>query len=196
MRKVLLLLLALAIVSPAIALTYTYQFSGNVTQLTNPNNAIPGAYLNQPFTGTFSYSSMPFSSTGIYDQMASLKITLGSFTLDHTNKPTFITVANYATTATGRQDSFSFHASGTQGLYNYSRSGINLADSTRTVFSSTALPTSLLLNSFTLAQMNLTGSKGASTFSIVGNVTTLTLIPEPATLLLLTAALPLLRRKR
>jgi hypothetical protein len=189
-------MMALSIMAPALAQLYTYEFSGYVTQITNQNNAIPGVYLNQPFTGLFSYSSMPFSSTGIYDQPASLTIKLGSFTLTHTDKTCQITVINNLTSATGKVDSFTFHASGTQGLYNYTRSGVTLQDSTRTVFTTTALPETLLLSAFNSAKMNLTGTKGADTFNIIGNINSLKLVPEPATLLLLTAALPFLRRKR
>jgi hypothetical protein len=196
MRKVFVLMMALSIITPALAQLYTYEFSGYVSQITNQNNAIPGVYLNQPFTGTFSYSSMPFSTTGIYDQPASLTIKLGTFTLTHTDKQTAITVINNLTSATGKVDSFTFHASGTQGLYTYTRSGVTLQDSTRTAFTTTALPETLLLSAFNSAKMNLTGSKGTDTFNIIGNITTLTLIPEPATLLMLAAAIPFLRRKR
>lgn len=196
MRKV-TFLMALTIIPPAFALVYDYEFSGYVSQVTNSNNAIPGVYVNQPFTGIFSYSSMPYSSTGIYDQYASLTINLGSFTLTHTDKFTYVTVVSYPDTSTyiGKKDSFTFHASGTQGLYTYNRSGITLSDSTRTAFSSVALPELLQLSAFNLAQMNLTGNKGTDTFNIIGNINNMTLVPEPATLLLLAAALPLLRRR-
>ncbi len=195
MRKAVYLMMVCAIIQPALATLCTYEFSGTITQIASPS-PFPGIVLNQPFTGTFSYTLMPYSSTGIYNQTASLAFTTGAFQFSHTGT-TQIIVVDYAATSAhaGKSDSFTFDASGSQGTYTYSRTGVHLQDSTRTALTSTAIPELLSDSAFSIRQLRFTGIANGQTFSYIGTINQMQLIPEPATLLMLLSAVPLLRRK-
>lgn len=196
MRKAVYLMMVCAIMLPALATTCTYEFSGTITQVTNPN-PFPGIALNQPFSGTFSYTLMPYNSTGIYDQTATLTFTTGSFSFAH-NGTTQIIVVDYpiSPTYSTKSDSFAFDASGSQANYSYFRTGVYLQDSTRMALSSTAIPDELSFSAFGIAQLRFTGKANGQNFNYIGAITHASAVPEPATLLMLLSAAPFLGRRK
>jgi len=194
MRKAVLFVMVCAVTLPVLATTCTYEFSGYITQITNPT-AFPGIALNQPFTGTFSYTLMPANSTGVYNQTASLDLAIGSFSLSHHGE-TLVMCLDYPVGSAGKSDSFTFHASGTQPAYSYFRTGIYLQDSTRTALTSTAIPELLPYSGFSVAQFQFLGNMNNQGFSYTGAVNAITPVPEPCTLLILLSAVPLLGQRR
>ena len=183
-----LLSLAVLLAATAAAGTYTYQFTGVIDLInSNENNAIPDVVTDQSFTGWFSYDS---STKG------AMAFTLGAFQPAVINDSCFVVVYNDPPATPSGCDSFSAMYYDTQGQYTFERTGITLKDTTCTAFSSTQLPTDLVLSMFTSARLDIAGHKGTDDFNISGKITSLTQVPEPACLLLVLCGTLCLRRRK
>jgi len=193
MRPVIFPLAILLAAAPGIAQTYTYQFAGTInTIVLNENNAIPGVYLNQSFSGWFSYNSDSQTT-----EIGAIAFTLGEFESAVIDDCCLATVLNNPAPPTSQSnyDLFSALFYDIQDDYEFWRTGITLKDSTCTAFDSDQLPTDLILSMFSVARLDISGSKGEDDFNISGRITSLTQIPEPASLLILLSGTLCLRRK-
>ncbi len=179
-----------------------YEFSGFIDTINNnQNNVLPGVTINQPFEGTFSYSIVPdydpdSTRHGGYYQDASISVSLDYFTLSYLDDFVYFSIRDEISSG---EDRFYFVVDGQQGDYNFSNFGIILLDSTRQVFTDDSLPLSLDLNDFTSSKLLLIGRKQMQDyFNVEGTITSLTLVPEPATMSLLFGGLLLMnvRMKR
>jgi hypothetical protein len=179
--------------------TVEFEFSGYIDDISaNENNALGNVYINQPFEGWFTYSSVPDQSPnpayGRYHQNASISVTLGTQTITYFDDFVYIRVYdNYR-----GEDEFSFAVDNRQGDFEFTGYGVHLSDSTGVVFNSDALPMSFDLTHFDSARLELHGHKYPvwDWFDVSGEITSLILIPEPATLLLLGFGAVLLRKRR
>ena len=187
MKLIILTLIFVSVSFPVMANTVEFEFSGFIDNISsNENNALGNVYLNQPFDGWFSYSSVadqyPSSdTTGHYHQDASISVTLGTQTLSYIDAYVYIRVYdNYS-----NEDEFSFAVDASQGDFAFNGYGIRLSDSTATVFNSDALPMSFDLAQFDSPRLIIRGSKlpNSDWFDVEGEITSL--VPEPATIFLL-----------
>ena len=202
-KLIMLNLVFLSLSLAVIADTVEFEFSGFIdTIYVNENNALGDVYINQPFEGWFSYSSVPDQwpdsvETGCYHQDASISVTLGTQTLSYIDDFVYIWVHNnhYYYNA----DIFSFGVDGPQGDFDFGSYGVQFYDSTGTVFDNDDLPMSFELAQFDSARLTILGRKipSSGSFDIGGEITSITLIPEPGTVLLLGfGGLALLRKRR
>jgi hypothetical protein len=195
MKPVLLFLAILfAAVPVSAAVTYTYQFTGTIDAIgQNQNNAIPGVYAGQTFSGWFSYNSDTLTT-----EIGALSFTLGSFQPAVIDDRLYLIIMNYTAPPVNPStyDMLSAMYYDTQGEYAFWRTGIVLEDTTCTALSTTQLPTNLTLSMFTSARFDIIGIKGSDPFNISGAITGLSPIPEPATLLLLAGVTLCLRRNK
>lgn len=178
-----------------------FEFSGFIDNInSNENNALGNVYLNQSFDGWFSYSSVPdqypsSATTGHYHQNASISVTLGTQTLSYIDDYVYIRVYNNYS----NEDKFSFGVDASQGDFDFTGYGIYLSDSTGVVFNNDDLPMSFDLAQFDSTRLTIAGYKlpNHDWFDVGGEITNMTLIPEPGTLLLLGfGGLALLRKRR
>lgn len=174
-----------------------YEFSGFIdTIVYNQNNVLPGLTINQPFEGRFSYSIIPDHISdpkygyGVYHQDASISVSLDNLTLSYLDDFVNFLIYNEISSV---EDGFYFAVDGDQGDYSFSNFGIILLDSTCQAFADNSLPLSLDLNDFTSSKLQLIGSKQMHDyFNVEGTITSLTLVPEPATMSLLLGGLLLM----
>lgn len=197
------LIFLFALLLSAVAVTadsYEFEFSGYIDVIeANTNNALPGIYLNQPFHGWFSYSIVPDQTPnpdyGVYSQNASISTTLGTLDLDHIDDHIYIRVANDYTNG---EDIFSHAVDASNGSFGFTKYGLYLTDSTGTVFNTGQLPVSFDLSQFDSRRFMLKGYSLPNTdwFDVEGEITSLTLVPEPITLASLFLGALFIRNKR
>ena len=181
--------------------TVEFEFSGFIDIInSNENNALGNVYLNQPFDGWFTYSSVPDQSSdpvyGSYGQDASISVTLGTQIISYIDDYVIIVVSNNDYTGA---DSFLHVVDATQGDFSFTYYGVDLTDSTGMVFNNDDLPMSFDLAQFDSSMLVIAGYKlpNWDWFYVGGEITNMTLIPEPATLLLLgLGGLALLRKRK
>lgn len=185
MKPVLLFLAILFAAAPvSAAVTYTYQFTGTIDAIgQNQNNAIPGVYAGQTFSGWFSYNSDTLTT-----EIGALSFTLGAF------QPAVIDDRLYCNVVTDYALNTMYYD--TQGQYEFWRTGVALQDTTGITFTKNQLPTEILFSMLTSARLNISGSKGPDSFNLSGPITSLSAVPEPTTLLLLAGVTLCLRRKK
>ena len=200
MKRMIVLLVVVCLSYACYGQVIEYEFSGFIDTIDdNQNNVLPGLTINQPFEGTFSYSIVPDQSSlsrlGRYNQDASISVSLDNFTLSYLDDFVYFSVSDQISPG---EDRFSFMVDGQQGDYNFTLFGVRLIDSTRQAFTDDSLPLSLDLNDFTSNKLHIVGYKEANLFQIEGTITSLTLVPEPATMSLLFGGLLLMnvRMKR
>ena len=180
--------LLLAAGPPAQAAPITFDFGGTVTSV---DPALAGSFaVSQSLTGSFTYesTSLPSSPGGgnYFTALTALSFTVGTYSasflgpLPPPSQDLKISVINLP-----GLDIFNVSAVTTDGLtgppaagFAFSGFFFSLQDNTGTVFSSTALPTSLSLSSFdfpvfTLEFLDLDDNE----FAVEGTVTSLTLVP-------------------
>ena len=179
-----------------------YEFSGFIDTIgDNENNVLPGLTIDQPFEGRFSYSIIPDQDSdpgvGRYDQDVSISVSLDNFTLSILDDPVYFDITNGISSG---EDIFYLGGQARRGDYYYTNFWVSLIDSTRQAFTDDSLPLSLDINDFTSSKLGISGFKDPQRdfFSIEGTITSLTLVPEPATMSLLFGGLLLMnvRRKR
>ena len=185
---------------PVRAEIVTFEFEGYIDNIVkNENNVIEGVYLNQPFTGWFNYStdvqdlapSNPLS--GLYYQDASIVVNLGDQTYPYLDG--FI---NFTITNDNDGDKFFYVVDGGYGDYGFTWFGLELTDSTGTVFATDDLPVSLNIDDFDSAFFRMAGDEIATSdyFRIEGQITNIQYIPEPTSFVLLALGGVALRIKR
>jgi len=201
-RSVCLLALLAVLTVPAIAVAelYTYRFTGTVTTVAD-NTAGLSIDQGQTFTGFFSFNDVNDGNNNgdvaEYNQNASISLYLPNITLALSNQPTQIYM--YNDTNGLRADTFGFLAQGRQAGYQFSAFYVHLIDTTDRAFANTDLPPVLNVSGFTQHTLTLTGASAADpalTFNIIGDLTEVTRVPEPATLALLALGALALRRRR
>ncbi len=195
MRQAILLLLLLCVISPALA-SYQYEFSGHIDLIErNEGHVLGDISLQQPFHGWFSYSIVPIQGNA-YNQNASMSVTLDSLTLSYLDDHIYVRVSN---NSSYNNDAFTFAVDNAQGNFSYSWFGVEFIDSSNSVFNNRDLPVSLDLADFDSTRLRVWGSQypypNSQSFNVEGVITTLTLIPEPATLSLLIPGCVLLYRR-
>ena len=204
-------LLAFCGSAPAEAALVSYNFSGAITTASDPLASF-GISPGDTFAGSFTYdTSLSVVSSGpgnvLYEQPvpiapSALSVTVNGvqYAAANSSAPLRIQVTN---NAGGLQDQFVYHTvfAGSlvqplSGSYPFSNMALSLHDSSGTVFSSTAIPSSLDLTDFDVAMfsINLSQDLGdpASETLFLGTITWLTSVPEPGSLMLMLTALPLI----
>lgn len=179
---------------------YKYQFTGSVTTIT-ANTAGLAIEADQSFTGWFTFRDVPDQNTGsvdvaYYNQNASISLTLPAISLSLIDKYAGISMVRdlYDT----RNDGFNFNIAAAGSGLQFTDFRIVLVDQSNTAFLNTTLPANLDPAKFTTHELQLKGSlisDISKTFNITGNLSTVTLVPEPATLALLALGALALRRK-
>ncbi len=186
---------------PVQATSVEFEFSGFINAVySNENNALGNVYIAQPFEGWFTYSSVPDQyptspSTGHYFQHTSISVALDSQTLSYIDAVVYIRV--YDNYSSG--DTFSFGVDASQGDFDFTNYGVRFSDSTGTVFIDDSLPMSFDLAQFDDRELTIAGYRtpNGDWFHVTGEVTSLTLVPEPGTVFLFgLAGVGLLRRHR
>jgi hypothetical protein len=176
-----------------------FEFSGYVDSINYNENNVIDVTMGQQLTGWFSYEIVPDlnsnTSVGEYFQdNASMSMTLGTETVEYLNDFVYLRTYDQST------DNFSFMVDSTLPGYAGIWMHIILDDSTGTVFSSDALPTSLELAEFDSARFVFAGNKFNNdqydSYYIQGDVTDLVAVPEPTTLTLLTLGGMLIRKRK
>lgn len=181
----------------------TFSYEGIIDTINdNENDAIPGLHLGQEFHGWFQYEIVPDQDSSIYhgeyNQDTSIAVTLDDLTISYLDDFVYVRVYNIGA-GSPSNDAFSFAVDGGEVDYNFTYFGIELEDSTDTVFDSDALPISFDLTQFDSTRFKLHGYKlpNWDWFSAEGQLTSLVQIPEPGTILLLGfGAVMLGKRKR
>jgi len=202
MKKLSILIFVLSLlISNVFAETIEFEFEGYVDVL--EENTDDGMfYMGQQFQGSFSYCLIPdldlgaVSYSGAYHQNASLSVMLDTANINYSDSWVFIRVYNGFPNG---EDSFSFGVDAQYEEYNFTKFGIELTDSTGAVFNSDALPTSLDLSAFDSVRFCFAGYKNGFSdwFHAEAQITKLTLIPEPCSVVLLgLGSIALLRRRR
>lgn len=196
--------------SPAQAALVSYNFAGAITTASDPLVNF-GIVVGNPLAGSFTYdTSLGVVSSGpgnvVYEQSAPLTFSVTvngvQYSAANSSAPLRVQVTD---NSGGLNDQFVFHTvfAGSlvhplSGSYPFSNMALSLHDSSATVFSSTAIPSSLDLNDFDIAgfSLNLSQALGEpeSETLFLGSITSLTPVPEPGSLVLLLTALPLMIR--
>lgn len=178
----------------------TFEFSGFIDTINdNTNNVLPGIYTGQAFEGRFSYSAVPdqrptYPQYGSYHQTASISTSLGALDLDYIDSYIYIRTTNL-----DNCDSFSFLVDAINGdsTLAFTGYGIELIDFTGAVFNTDALPMSLDLAQFDSKRFLLRGYSfpDLDLFDVEGEITGLTLVPEPMSVLLLAFGCSLVKKR-
>jgi hypothetical protein len=192
------LVLALVSARPTEAGIVTVNFSGTVTSIDDPSGYISGTNLGDSFSGTLVYNSsatvdLPganpahytFLPNGTNPFVAPLGITLtvGSHTFSTLYTGLMQLTVQNDLASSNYPDAFGAVADVKVGN-TFSLAGFVLGDKTGTVFSSTALPTSLDLSQFTVGEVNLVSPSANGTNVFVGTIN-LSSVPEPASMTLM-----------
>ncbi|MFV2065714.1 MAG: PEP-CTERM sorting domain-containing protein [Pirellulales bacterium] len=200
---------------PTQAALVSYNFAGAITTASDPLASF-GIVTGDPFTGSFTYdTSLGIVSSGpgnvLYEQPAPIAPLTFSVTVNgvqyaaaNSSAPLRIQVTD---NSGGLNDQFVVHTVYTgslvhplSGSYPFSNMALSLRDSSATIFSSTAIPSSLDLNDFDLVgfSLNLSQNLGdpASETLFLGTITSLTAVPEPGSLMLMLTAISLIRLSR
>lgn len=195
----------LAVLSaPAFAVlddVYTYRFTGSITAISD-NTAGLAVQTGQSFTGWFTFREVNDDNNNpdvaYYNQEgASISLTLPSGGMSLTSKFAGISMVN-GTLTNGRSDNFDMNVVGSQDGLLFTSFRISLGAQNKDVFLATVLPPNLDPGRFSTHTILLQGSladNSAMTFDITGNLSSIILVPEPATMALLALGALALRRK-
>jgi hypothetical protein len=182
--------------SGAGAVTLTVSFSGTVD--TVPTALASAFSKDEAISGSFQIDSLtsdsnPDATIGLYLGPTNSSFQFGSYlaTAPGGSSGDSVLVRNAG------QDSFQFNGlcgglcgATDVGEYFLTNMGLALHDSTATVFTSQALPTSLDIGDFDSAQVTLTFQHVTlPSQNVIGAITSVTLVPQPSTALLLAAGL-------
>jgi hypothetical protein len=180
------------------AVPITYELTGVLSKVSDPENVLGGQLsIDMPFTGSLTYdpAASPESTSGTSAQYRwdptgtdfSLSISVGP--IDAQSAPTGW---SRVTVVDGYSDFDAFMAASSLVW----STGVNVAgleivmqDSTQTVFDGLGLPSYLDLDDFDTHDFNMLAQTGSGVALVVGNIQTLTLIPEPGTATLLLVGL-------
>lgn len=186
MKRFLCMTAVLLVPAVAPAEMVTYHFAGTIDTINfNDSDAFPEGDIGQSFTGWFSYSSDSRDT-----EIGEIAFSIGSFQSD---------VLNDRLYPVENPDAMYMYFYGTQGDYDFARTGFAFTDTSGQVFdtSDDQLPTQLSLSTFDSSVFRILGYKtSVGNFYISGPLTTLTLVPEPATISLLALGAVALLRKR
>lgn len=186
MRSLAVVSVCLLLAGVAGAQLVTYAFTGTVDKVNfNTNNAFPEGYVGRSFSGWFS-----FSSDSRTTEIGSMAFSIGSFQSPVINDRLYPPVS---------LPSIYFYYYERTGNYDFGRTGFTFANYSGPAFGS-KLPTDIALSMFSAVRFSIQGSKivngvYSGNFDISGPVSTLQLIPEPATIALLAAGGLLLRKR-
>lgn len=189
MKRTCLFTAVLLLSVTVMAQTVTYEFAGTIDEIHfNDNNVFSEGYVKQPFSGWFSYSS-----DSDVTEIGAITFSLGTF------QSSIIDDRCYALE---ESTSLYFSFYGTQGDYVFGRTGLTFTDNSGAAFEDdNQLLTFLTLSMFDDVEFSIQGYKKQGTvflgnFSLEGQVTSLTLVPEPASMLLMLMGGLYLRRKQ
>lgn len=168
----------------------TFSFSGTVWSVnTNTNLTLGDIQVDDPFFGTFSYEPTPDAnpnvSQGVYNQNATLRLSIGGNEINYVNDFVYVRIGN------GSTDYFDFAVDNSFDDWNMSYFGFEMEDSSGLAFADDSLPESIVLSSFDNPLFNLRGRRVSTNeqFWLDLKVTSIVSIPEPwATAPLLAAA--------
>ena len=201
MKLIMSIMLVLSIPLASIGSPLTFEFSGYIDYIeANENNALGNLSLNQPFHGWFRYSVVPDQDAdtnyGYYGQDASISVTLGTLTLPYIDDYVYVRVGNNY--YNNNEDAFVHVVDGGQGDYNFTKFGIYLFDSTGTVYDNDALPVSFDLAQFDSTRLDIYGSTSPvyNWFAVEGEITDITFVPEPISLILMATSFTILSLTR
>ena len=199
-RVLLFLMLPLSLLGPCnlYASTVLYEFTAVVDSIAGQYGQVD-IVTGQTISGWFRYddavldtftSGLYHETFGNYSQDASMSLVLGSQSVTCLNGPTSITIHNAGTLHPSDDDSFKFFTNrvAIQEAGDYADLSIELYDLTKTVFDSDALPALMELSAFATAQFCCGIAPGPNQnyyFRTSGHLTSLTQVPEPATVSLL-----------
>jgi len=180
------------------AVSISFNMSGDITGVNDNNSLLNGSIVvGDAFSGTFTYdSSLPdtvfdptvYSSGGLSSSITSV-VTAGNYvfqgdsgTVDLQNKSSDSLLFLFPYTSNPFID---LGPNPGRAIF------ITFLDSSGTVFSDDSLPTSLNLSNFSSATITLFGDSGPSNplFSVSGNITSLSPVPEPSSSILLLTGL-------
>ena len=178
-------------------------YEGDLTLVTDPYDRFNASvYVGAEFSGNYTYdpdvavdSNPGDPKLGAYNLAGELAADVGD--MHFAAKDIYAPVRNDYLAGSVTLDQFMILAQTlTSGSLPFNRMSITIADNTATVFSSDALPTTLDLADFPYVKRFEIYADGVETH-LYGNLTSLTLTPEPATLSLLAiGGLAALRRRR
>ncbi len=172
-----------------------FNFTGTITNVwvqSSPDNEYLGVSAGTPFRGIFTYDAdlpdyNPDPCCGNYGTLAGergILVTIGSVTIVPW-AVTQIIVGNNGGDLFLIYDETSLLFEAGEYLRSVDDVGIRLDDTTGTVFSDDSLPRMLDLNDFDRTSFIAIGDIMSPVFEFDGRIDTLSLIPEPGTLLLL-----------
>ncbi|WP_372796599.1 hypothetical protein [Pontiella sp.] len=166
---------------------HSFNFSGQVSAVhENESNTLGLLNVGDAFSGSFSYSDVVDSNTstgqGVYNQQASLSLSLGSQEFDYDG---YVYVRAWDNLAD--KDGFDFAVDDAFGDWSMWWFGFQLIDSTQTAYSDDSLPTSFDVSDFDNPLFRLAGSKLSTgeQFEVEMEVQDISPIPEPSTITLL-----------
>lgn len=218
-RRLLFLPMALFVLAAshttARAALVTYTFSGTVTKLNDPNNLLGGqVHIGDSYSGTLVYDFSPSGhnltpTRAIYyyeptyaknfSSPIGINAQVGGFAIkpDYFYGDMYAQVFNNAATNQGGIADAFIAAQDYNGPNGQFESAVELDDTTASVFSSLALPTSLNTSSFNLGSFSYSQfqSNGVANVAVPlfsGTINGLSMgsaVPEPASLLLLSGGL-------
>jgi hypothetical protein len=172
--------------------TLTVSFSGAVT--TVPTELSSTFFVSDPITGSFEIDSLSPDfredpTIGLYIGPTNFSFEFGSYLATGPGGGGGDSVTVLNTTP----DTFGFNGTcggaaciaADVGAYFLTNMSLSLTDSTDTAFSSDALPTSLDINDFDSAKVSLIFQHATlPSKTVVGEISSVTLVPEPSTSLL------------
>ena len=168
-----------------------YAYTGEISSITfNQNNVLGDLQIGDPFDGIFEFDlSVPdvFPDnpiTGSYDQDGVMTVNLPAISLDYSGH-LFVWVHNDSLSG----DQFGIVADNSFGDFNVSSFGVILTDTTASAFDSDVLPSLLELFDFDGRKFRLSGSRLSTgdSFSVMGTLTSLTIVPTPGTVIVVLA---------
>jgi hypothetical protein len=210
LAKIVLAILLLCFCVPVRAELITIKLTGSVYLINDPQSVLGGQiHYNDTITGTYTYdTSTPDSESSdpsmgaywFYIAPCGVSFTVNGFNFrtDPDNIQFLFGVGN---NYSGFGDLYSFRSFNNLPLSN----GVlvnnivwQLTDSSRSAFSSDALPTTApnLANFDMDYGLNVSGGSPDNYFHLSANITSATVVPEPATLLLMVSGLLLLRKPK
>jgi len=212
-RGLSLLVAVAAVRGPAAAETIRFEFSGLVSELSGGTGVLglPGAVqLGDPFTGRFAYEVGPANPDQLPTDATEGRCNLIDFQIDQSFSPVApfgVRVIHHPGIPTlpplppnPGMDSVTVIGSFVD-IVGVPRSvSLRLEANFGAALGDDSLPLNLALSDFPVVQqvrsIVLTGLQGNPTLQDAGRLTSLTLVPEPATLSLLCLVGPILLRKR
>ena len=203
MRTMVLFFMVVFCATSAFSQLVTFEFSASVSSFSaDETGVVPDISVGESFTGWFSYDNsvdgVPYDTTTQYTQTSSSEISIGDILISHMNQSVEIGVTNdyYNSREDRVEDQLSYRfwtlvpELGQDEIF----CSVSFFDYTALAFDSFELPTSLDMTEFDNATIFL--YRSTPSFSIHGQIDSITLVPEPATLAMLALGGLLIRRRR